>query len=301
MTTPFKPGSKAFILINPVAGTSEAQHLKKVCAEQFRAAGWITTFYMTKKNEDLCPVIQKELAAAADLVVAVGGDGTVAAVAAGLLHSHVPLGIIPTGTWNAIARHLVLPASPRSAIALMTGKHSVRRLDMMAVGNSVHAMNLGVGFSAKMINGADREKKRTFGSLAYIQNIFKQLFGLQMHKYKIEADGLIYKGRATEIFVANYGLVGLHFLEDRLQIHPDDGIVEILILQARTVLDLPDLIWQVFIQREKRTPKYRKISASKKILISTTPSALVQADGEALGETPVQITVLPKTIKVIAP
>ena len=294
-------GSKAFVIINPVAGFTNAQQMKKNCEEQFHAAGWTTSFHLTEKGEDLCGIIQNEISNGADLVVAVGGDGTVAAVAAGLLHTHVPLGIIPSGTWNAIARHLFLPASPQRAIALMTGKHSTRKLDMMAVGNTVHAMNLGVGFSAKMVGGTDRQRKRTFGNLAYFKNVFKQLFGLQMQRYLIEADGVLYKGRATEVFVANYGLVGLHFLEDRLNIHPDDGIVEILILKARTILDLPNLIWQVFIQREKRTPKYRKISARKNIVITTTPPAPVQADGEILGETPVRITVLPKTIKVIAP
>jgi diacylglycerol kinase family enzyme len=117
----------------------------------------------------------------------------------------------------------------------------------------------------------------------------------------MEVDGVLYKGRATEILVANYGVIGLRFFEDRLDIHPDDGKVEILILKARTLLDLPVLIWQIFVSREKRTPKYRKLTASHTIVITTQPPALVQADGEPLGETPIKIKILPQIIRVIAP
>jgi len=302
MPSTLKPGSKAFIIINPVAGFTDASQMKKICEEQFHAAGWHTRFYFTRADEQkLSEVVTAEITAGANLVVAVGGDGTIAEVAGCLLHTNVPLGIIPTGTWNAIARHLTLPASPQHAIALMTGKHSLRRLDMMQVGKTFHAMNVGVGFSALMAGGANRTQKRKFGNMAYFSHILKQLFGLQMQRYSIEADGVRHTGRATEILIANYGVVGLRFLEDRLKIHPDDGKVDILIMKARTVLDLPSLIWQLFVKRNKRTPKYRKITAHKKITIITKPPAPVQADGESLGQTPVKVKVLPRAVLVIAP
>lgn len=301
MTSTLKPGILAFIIINPVSGFTDVKSLKKTCEEQFHAAGWHTRFHITQSKENLQKVIDAEVAAGANLIVAAGGDGTVASVAACLLHKNVPLGIIPTGTWNAIARHLVLPASPQQAIALMTGKHNRLKLDMMSVGKTVHAMNVGVGFSAMMANNADRGQKRSLGNLAYIGNFLKQLFGLQMKRYVIEADGRLYKGRATEILVANYGVIGLRFLEDRLNIHPDDGKVEILILKARTILDLPSLAWQLFVKRNKRMPKYQKVSACKKIIITTHPPSQVQADGESLGQTPVKVKVIPRSVLVIAP
>jgi YegS/Rv2252/BmrU family lipid kinase len=301
MTPVNSPSSKALILINPVAGFTNAEQMQKICREQFKSAGWEPRFHTTQTDENLTKFIQKETSKGLDLVVAVGGDGTVASVAAALMDTDIPLGIIPTGTWNAIARNFSLPASPQRAIALMTGPHSLCKLDMMAVNDTVHAMNIGIGFSAAMIQSTDRLQKRLFGNLAYIKNLGKQLFGLQMQRYFIEADGSVYKGRAAEIFVANYGVVGLRFIEDRLNIHPDDGKVELLILKARTLFDLPSLIWQIFMKPEKRTPKYRKIIASKEIFITTFPAAQVQADGEPLGQTPVRITVLPKTVQVITP
>lgn len=301
MAAAYKAGRKAFIVINPVAGFTNPQEMQSICEKQFNAAGWQTAFYFTKKDESLVETVHTEIAAGVDLVVAVGGDGTIASVAAGLVNTAVPLGIIPSGSWNAIARHLYLPASPARAIDLMTGKHSVRKLDMMTVNGVVHAMNLGAGFSARMNSDANRAEKRKMGALAYIRHFFKLLFGLEMQRYFLEVDGVFYHGRATEVFVANYGIAGLHLLDDSLDIHPDDGKVDVLIMQARTLLDLPILIWHMFIAKEKRTPKYRQLSAKKSITITTKTACPVQADGELIGTTPVRVKVLPRSIHVIAP
>lgn len=301
MASAIKAGRKVFIVINPVAGSTESQLIQSICEEKFQAAGWKTSFYFTKQDESLVKIIHKVISDGVDLVVAVGGDGTIAAVAAGLVNTSVPLGIIPSGTWNAIARHLYLPASPENAIELITGQHTVRKLDMMTVNGVAHAMNLGAGFSAQLNSNANRAEKRKMGALAYIRHFYKLLFGLEMQKYVLEVDGVFYRGRATEIFIANYGIVGLHLLDDSLNIHPDDGKVDVLIMQADTLLDLPILIWHMFVSKEKRTPKYRQLSAKKFVTISTKPACPVQADGEIIGKTPVKVKVLPRSINVIAP
>jgi diacylglycerol kinase family enzyme len=186
-------------------------------------------------------------------------------------------------------------------MAILTGKHKTRFLDLMSIGESLHAMNLGVGFSAAMILNTSRDQKRQLGNFAYYSRFINQIFGLQLKKYIIEADGKKYRGRASEILVANYGVVGLNVVESALNIHPDDGKVDVLIFKARTLLDLPVMFWQALIQRKKRVPKYHQLSASRNISIQTNPSLPVQADGELIGKTPVTITVIPRCVRVIVP
>jgi len=118
--------------------------------------GWNTRFHVTTAEETIAPIVRQEIAGGVDLVVAVGGDGTIAAVAAGMVNSHVPLGIIPTGTWNAIARHLAVPFSVSRAVKVMTGSHRIKKLDLMAVGDSCQAMNLSIGVSSSMIANTAR-------------------------------------------------------------------------------------------------------------------------------------------------
>lgn len=291
----------AFVVLNPVAGMVNPALLRRNIENRFSDSGWQTRFHVTEPDENLTAIVQQAIAAGADMVVAAGGDGTIAAVAAGMVHSPVPLGIIPTGTWNAIARNLMLPFSTTRAVKLMTGRHNIKRLDLMEVGDTIHAMNMGVGFSSTMIEMTARTDKRKLGNLAYFSQGLKQVFGLQQRRYSIEADGRRYRGRAAEIFVANYGVVGLNLLEASLAIKPDDGKVDVLILRARTVFDLPGLFWQMFIQRKGRTPKYRQLSAVESLVIRTNPPAPVQADGELIGQTPVGVKVLPRCVKVIVP
>ncbi len=292
---------EALIIINPVSGFMNVKLMKRIINEHFKKAGWVIHIYLTEKDTEYESLIRYYIEKGIDMVVAAGGDGTVASVAAGMVDSSVPLGIIPSGTWNAIARHLMLPFLPTRALALMTGNHQVRYLDLMAIGDSIHAMNLGVGFSARLIKTASREKKRKLGNLAYFSSLIQQVFGIKLTRYQIEADDKKYRGKALEIMVANYGVVGLNLIESLLEVHPDDGKADVLIFKPRTILDLPAMFWQALIRRQKRGPKFQQLRASRTITINTVPPMDVQADGEMIGKTPVTVTVLPRSVGVIVP
>ena len=296
-----KTNQTALIILNPVAGLVNPQVTTRVLEARFHAAGWSTRIHLTKPDDNYADLIERETARGVDIVVAAGGDGTIASVAGALANSPIPLGIIPIGTWNAIGRHFRISLNPLGAISTITGKHKIRRMDLMKIGDRVHAMNLGVGFSSNMVAQTQRGEKRRYGNLAYFAHLIRQLFGLEMKKYIIEADNLIYRGRAAEIFVANYGVVGLNLIESALNIHPDDGKVDVLIFKTRTILDFPSVLWNAVVRRKKRAPKFLRLSAVSKVTIKTNPPMVVQADGEILGNTPISLTVLPRSIKVIVP
>lgn len=301
MTDNLEKKPEALIIINPVSGFMNVRLMKRIITEHFKKAGWVIHIYLTEKDTEFESLIKYYIDKGINLVVAAGGDGTVASVAAGMVNSTVPLGIIPSGTWNAIARHLMLPFLPTRALALMTGKHQVRYLDLMFVGDSIHAMNLGVGFSAQVIKTASREKKRKLGNLAYYGGLVKQAFGIKLTRYRIEADEKTYRGKALEIMVANYGVVGLNLIESVLDVHPDDGKADVLIFKPRTILDLPAMFWQALIRRKKHGPKFQQLQASRTIKINTIPPMDIQADGEMIGKTPITVTVLPRCVGVIVP
>ncbi|HCS40269.1 MAG TPA: hypothetical protein DIW44_11890 [Anaerolineaceae bacterium] len=301
MTDNLDKKPEALVIINPVSGFMNVKLMKHIIKDHFKKAGWISHIYLTEKDTEYGSLIKFFIDKGIDMVVAAGGDGTVASVAAGMVNSTVPLGIIPSGTWNAIARHLMLPFLPTRALAMMTGKHQVRYLDLMSIGDSLHAMNLGVGFSARIIKTATREKKRKLGNLAYYGSLIKQVFGIKLTRYIIEADEKRYRGKALEIMVANYGVVGLNLIESLFEVHPDDGKADVLIFKPRTILDLPAMFWQALIRRKKRGPKFQQLQASRTIKIETFPAMDIQADGEMIGKTPVTVTVLPRCVSVIVP
>ena len=301
MTDFYPPQSEALIIINPVAGLMNVKVMERIIREHFKKAGWKIHLHFTEKDSSLDSLVRDYLKKEIDLVVVAGGDGTVASTAAGMVNSKIPLGIVPSGTWNAIARYLLLPTNPWRALALMTGRHHVRYLDLMSIGDKFLALNISVGMSANMIKTSSRESKRKFGNLAYFSSWFKQMTGMKLIRFVIEADGQKYRGRAAEIMVANYGVVGMNLIEAPLEIHPDDGKADVLIFRPKTIYDVPAMLWQALIKRQKRAPKFRQLQASKTITIRTRIPMDVQADGELIGQTPISVDVLPRCVGVIVP
>src|SRR5512141_539892 len=126
---------KALVILNPSAGESERQGLRDAVDRHVAAARFDCEVYETRKGDRLADVVRRRLRDGFDLVVAAGGDGTVSAVSDGLVGSSVPLGIIPTGTGNLIARELGIPGDAEAAIALIAGTPHARRIDAMRMGN----------------------------------------------------------------------------------------------------------------------------------------------------------------------
>jgi len=215
-------GKKVLVIHNPVSGVGNPELLERLVQREIESMGWKSDYHRTTSDENLSELVN-QIKDGYDLVIAAGGDGTISGVAAGLANSSIPLGILPSGTWNAIARHLLIPLNLNRALALILGEHQLTTLDLMQVGTRTHAMNLTIGFSVAMIQNTGRQEKRRFGVFAYFGNVISQLFGLKLKRYNLVVDGVPYKVRASEIVVANYGLIGLRHLEELLEIHPDDG------------------------------------------------------------------------------
>ena len=301
MSNSVNAGSRKILVIhNPVSGMGNPEQLELLMQQSALGKGWGIEIHQTSNEENLSEYVRGALAGV-DLVIAAGGDGTIAQVASGLANSTVPLGILPSGTWNGIARHLDIPLNLNRALALILGKHDTAALDLMQVGGRTCATNLTIGFSASMIQNTGRQEKRRFGILAYLGSIISQLFGLKLKRYLMVIDDVPYKVRASEIFVANYGMIGLRPVEEFLQIQPNDGKVDVFVVRARTILDLPDLAWRVFIRREKQAPLMRIFKGCRSIKILCDSPAVVQADGEIIGTTPVEIKVIPRCVNVIIP
>ena len=171
----------------------------------------------------------------------------------------------------------------------------------MVIGDKVHALNLSVGISVRMLKSSSREMKRKYGNLIYLYNWFREVLGLKQTRYLVTADGKKYHGKAVEIMVANYGVVGLNLLEPPFEIHPADGKADVLIFKPKTLWDLPVMLWQALIRRQKKGPNFLQLQASSTITIETKNPMDVQADGELIGKTPVSVAVIPRCVAVIVP
>ncbi|HVP20922.1 MAG TPA: hypothetical protein VMS73_03575, partial [Anaerolineaceae bacterium] len=158
---------------------------------------------------------------------------------------------------------------------------------------------VSAGFSSSMISSTNRIAKRRFGFLAYLWNLALQLIGLRRIGFHMVIDQKHRKIRAAEVMVVNSTLVGLGELPTRLNIHPGDGKIEVCVIKPRSIFGMLTVAWNILVRGKNRQPEFRGFQAASEIFIKTKKPLIVQADGEVVGQTPVEIRVIPHAVDLI--
>jgi diacylglycerol kinase (ATP) len=288
---------KVFVVLNPMAGRSKPEHVREILDRHF---GSYHLYRMTGE-ERLPDVVRTAMDADFDLFLAAGGDGTVAGVAGGLVHANVPLGILPTGTGNILARKLGIPHSLEAAAKLVAGVHDRKKIDGMQIKDRVFILNASAGISSLTMRDTRMEEKRRFGMVAYFWTGMLRWLGFKPHYFTLCLDGRNDRLRASEIFVANASPPMISNLPPGINVRLDDGELDVFIVRARTVADYVRLFWSVSFARQSPDSELRFRTVRREISIASDPPLPVQADGEAIGYTPVEVVILPAAVEVIVP
>jgi YegS/Rv2252/BmrU family lipid kinase len=292
---------KVFVVLNPVAGHSDVKAIREALARHLGASGIPYQIYETRGDERLADILEPAIGKGFDTFVAAGGDGTVSGLVDGLVQTEMPLGILPVGTVNALARELGIPLDLDQAVQLLTGDHTFVFMDVGRVGDRYFALNASVGVSVSTMQATEPQDKRRLGVLAYLSNEVEALVGLQPYLFEIDVDGLRRQWRASEVVVANGGAIGDPLLRWGPDVRLEDGHLDLCIVRARSALDYLGLIWSILAGRQRQDRRLRCIPVRQSVHIDVKEAMLVQADGEIVGETPVRIEVLPHAVKVIVP
>jgi YegS/Rv2252/BmrU family lipid kinase len=270
-----------------------------------RAEGWEVDSAIVKRKVDLRRAAARAVKAHVDVVVAVGGDGSVGMVATALAETKVALGIVPTGTGNLLATNLGIPHPRDEAVkTILSGRH--RRIDMgrVAVDGARHDFTVacGVGFDADVIQKTGTAEKRRLGKIAYLANVLGQMGGIENVPHEITLDGAYSTTDAAQVFIANFGGI-LPGLKPRRPIHPDDGVFDVVVVRASG--PMPGLLagWEALRQQETgESPEGHVFRAqAREVRIDTKPSRLVEIDGSIVGRTPITASIRPAALTVIVP
>lgn len=221
-----------------------------------------------------------------DLVVCAGGDGTVRIVADGLARSGIPMGIVPAGTGNLLARNLGLPLEQAAAIEVAFGGHT-RTIDLIALvvdGRDVQhfAVMAGIGVDAVIMDETDDELKAKIGSIAYLVATPKALGRLPI-KMTVQLDGRRpVRRRAMACIVGNVadiggGLVLIPGAE------PDDGRLDLFIASPHTFWHWVKLVLRVVSRRAKKDDQVDQRSGTA-VRIRLRGAENYQLDGDVMGE-----------------
>ena len=233
-----------------------------------------------------------------DLVIVCGGDGTVGAAARGLLQTGLPLGVLPLGTANDLARTLGLPLDlPAAADVIIRGR--TERIDMGEVNGHPFFNVASIGLSADLARGLTRESKRRWGRLAYALRALQVLFAARpFHAEVVNRQERIELG-TLQIAVGNgrhYG--GGSVIHEHASIV--DGHLDLYSLDPRSVWKLA-LMFDTF--RRGRHGVWAEVRTSKCVEfdVRTRKPRSVNADGDIVTQTPAHFIVRPAAIEVFVP
>jgi YegS/Rv2252/BmrU family lipid kinase len=285
------------VVFNPVAGQRRANLLWRVL--DVLVANGIRIELAETHRPGHAEVLARDAASrGVPMVVAAGGDGTIAEVANGLLGSPARLGLIPLGTANVMAHELALPFEPRAvAAALAFGRTQLHWPGLVDGGDGprLFVQMLGVGFDAHVVHHLPIPLKHAFGRGAYVMQTLLELGSYQFTPIRVCIDGK--EMQAASVIVSKGRLYGGRFVLApsacagapgfSVVLFEHAGIGAALFYGAALPLDLLG-----------RAPGVRHIRAERIEFIGNE-AVPAQADGDAAGCTPLTVTDAPAPIAVI--
>ena len=287
---------RIIFVVNPISGTQSKKAILKWIDERTDRSVYDYSIVRTEYAGHATQIAASAVEDKVDVVVAIGGDGTINEIARALVHSETALGIIPCGSGNGLARHLRIPMEPKAAIDIINQGNRLC-IDYGKINNIPFFCTCGVGFDAFVsLKFADSGKR---GLLTYLENTLHESLTYQPETYEIENEEGTMKYKAWLIACGNASQYG-----NDAYIAPQasltDGLMDVTIMEPFTVLDVPSLSFQLFNKTIDQNSRVKTMRA-KKIKIHRAHDGVMHFDGDPLmAGKELEVEIIPNGLYVIA-
>lgn len=285
------------IFVNPTAGRGRGLKAAAIASDVLRARGLTPHQVSAPGATEGIERLRRKVRSGVASVVAVGGDGTVAAALQALAGTGTPLGVVPVGSGNDFARELGLPLGDPAAAARVVADAYTRDVDLGRVGERWFATILCSGFDSRVNERANRLRWAT-GRTRYNAALLAELGGLRPVSYEVELDGRPLHVDATLIAVGNGRSYG-----GGLRMCPGadlfDGLFDVTVVQGCSRTQLLRVLPRVYGGGHLNHPKVTVYRAATVSLTAHRLSAW--ADGERVGTLPVTADCVPGALRVMVP
>jgi YegS/Rv2252/BmrU family lipid kinase len=294
---------KTYIVLNPVAGVSEPGTVRQKIESALQAHDLPFEIYETtgSQDENIRQLVREAVRRGFKLFISAGGDGTLSSVIDGLVGTELPLVIIPTGTWNALARALDIPLQVDRALDLLFQPHLIRTIDAMDVGGRYFVLSVSAGIGSLTMKDVEREDKRRLGKFADLRRAIGELLEFRSYLFEVNIDGKLTKFRASELMVANTSILGIKALRLDPGIRMDDGKLNVCRLYANSISDYLKLGVSMFRGDQKRSWNVLCVEALQEVEIRSRERLPAQGDGELIGHLPITVKIRPRAIQIVTP
>jgi len=292
--------SQAVLIVNPVAGQARGLRLGQQMRKVFEDKGVTCPVRVTSGQGDALRWSQDAAKLGFQVIVAIGGDGTIGEIVSGQARASekVPIAVVPVGTANVVALALALPWLPGMAMGnILEGRVLSFDVGYLPKMDQHFFLMAAMGYPAKVIQDSSRKLKNLFGVFTYLGAGLRNALNLDEVKISIEDEsGFSRQYEGNTILLSNIGKIG----DINLRVTPDtsahDGKFDLTIIASRSLWDLLIVLFRMLTWRHRPSKRLHHFQAEK-VLISTDPPIQVQIDGEDLGTTPLEAEIIHQGVK----
>ena len=286
---------KITFILNPISGTISKAGVPELIDNTIDKDIYDYQLVFTERAGHATEIAAAEVAKGTDIVVAVGGDGTVNEVGRALVHTNTALAILPCGSGNGLARHLMLPMNLKKSIETIN-KGVIHDLDYGVINNIPFFCTCGIGFDAFVSMKFAEAGKR--GPITYVENVLREGLRYKPETYTITDESGTKMRKAFLISCANASQYG-----NNAYIAPHasmaDGILDIIIMEPFDMFDAPQISMDLFSKTIENNSKIKMLKSSK-ILVKRQKEGYIHYDGDpVMAGTEIEIHVEHKGIKMV--
>lgn len=289
---------KILIVINPKAGKGRIKDSRSLIAGMLEKHFEVEFLDWESPDSDITGAVRQNIAHYRySCVVAAGGDGTVNRTAKALTGKNIPMGIIPLGSGNGLARHLNIPMNLENAAKyIIIGK--TRQIDTCTINDEPFFCTAGAGFDAHVGKLFSQSEKRGFSS--YLKIVAGEFKSYKPQKYRIKIDEKFYELCAFLITVANAGQYGNNaYIAPLADI--SDGLMDVTVLKPFGIIHAPALAGRLFLKKIHKSSKIISFKATA-VEIVREEEGCVHFDGEpAVMGKELNFKIHPLSLKIIVP
>lgn len=292
------PYNTAFV-VNPTAGDGKAGRIWTKLEEVLHQTGQPYRVYFTRKAGDGTGLAARASDQGAELIAAVGGDGTLKEVLNGIDLEKNIFGMIPAGTGNGFVRSLSIPLKWEKALQGLS-RWEPRRIDIGRANNDLFLNSAGVGLDGAVARAASAKYKGLKGYPAYAFALFDQAAAFSRFQCKVKCNGLYFEDdRALVVLVANGRYYG-----GKLCIAPhaslDDGYLDLILIKKRSIPDLLVTGARVAVRKHLSSKDIIEMQGQT-FEIETSRKVPLQIDGDVTFAASLKVQALPSALRVLAP
>ena len=288
--------AKLLVVINPRARRNGERLLADL--QDAGRDGWTWTIVETSPEQFQHGALADQ-AQASDVVVAIGGDGTVTDAMTAIGDVEIPLAILPGGSTNVIAQELGLPFAPEGLASLLSEGYDIRVMDAATCNGRYFLHMAGAGFDSRIFDQANPELKQKVGWFAYLPSAASSL-RMPPSRFTITTESASFELTSPMVLVAN----GAGIVRPSLYVYPgiasDDGWLDLIAVTATEPTAIASVLARFVTRSMDRSPHILH-TRSTSVHIEANPPMPVQVDGDVVGMTPVQIEILPGKGRIVVP